>query len=75
MNFEDLRKLIAKALKIKVSKINLNSGMSVIEEWDSLGHLSIPIALNKKLGKKSNQYKNLANATTVKDLIKILEKK
>ena len=49
--------------------------MSVIEEWDSLGHLSILIALNKKLGKKSNQYKNLANATTVKDLIKILEKK
>ena len=54
-NFEDLRKLIAKALKIKVSKINLKSGMSVIEQWDSLGHLSILIALNKKLGKKQEK--------------------
>ena len=74
MNFEELKKIIAKALKIKVSKINHKSGMSVIEEWDSIGHLSILIAIQKKLGKKSNQYKNLANATTVKDLIKILEK-
>ena len=43
--FEQLRNIMAAALEIPVEAIKENSRMDDIEEWDSLGHVHIIVAL------------------------------
>lgn len=52
MNKKELIKLISKAINIKANKLNLNSGIGSVPEWDSLGHLNIFFAVQKKFKKK-----------------------
>ncbi len=52
MNKKEIIKLISKAINIKDNKLNNNSGIGSVPEWDSLGHLNIFFALQKKLKKK-----------------------
>ena len=42
-----VKKIIAKSLKIELSEINENSSSKNVEEWDSLGHLTILMNLDK----------------------------
>ena len=53
MNKKEIIKLISKAINIKENKLNNNSGIGSVPEWDSLGHLNIFFALQKKLKKKN----------------------
>lgn len=43
--FEQLRSIMATALEIPVDVIKDSSRMEDIEEWDSLGHVHIMVAL------------------------------
>ena len=52
MNKKEIIKLISKAINIKENKLNNNSGIGSVPEWDSLGHLNIFFALQKKIKKK-----------------------
>jgi len=45
--FEQLRDIMATALEIPVDTVRENSRMSDIEEWDSLGHVHIMVALEQ----------------------------
>jgi len=45
--FEQLRQLMANALEIPASTITESSSMDEIEEWDSLGHVHIMVALEQ----------------------------
>ena len=45
----EITKIVAKTLKIDISKINKNSSLGSIKEWDSLMHLNIFFALKKKI--------------------------
>ena len=67
----DLLKLIQKSLKLK-KKISLSSNSDNTPEWDSLGHLSILTALDKKLMGKTSKLGALATANSVNKIIKIL---
>ena len=40
-------KVVSEALEIDSSKISLDSKQSDLEEWDSLGHLTILSAIDK----------------------------
>ena len=49
MNEKEIISIVSKALK---KKVNANSSVKNTEEWDSLGHLNIFFAIQKKFIKK-----------------------
>jgi acyl carrier protein len=49
MNEKQLKKIISKALNVSENKISEKSSSSNLEEWDSLGHLSIMSSIDKIL--------------------------
>lgn len=69
-----LKQIIAKSLKIELSKINENSSSKNIEEWDSLGHLTILMSLDKKFKGKLNSISELSNCDSLKKIYKTLIK-
>jgi len=73
MTEKDLFKLIKTSLKTS-KKIDLKSASRNIEEWDSLGQLSILTTLDKRFKNKASKLTKLATAETVKDIVSILKK-
>lgn len=47
---KDLKKILAKILKIKTSEINDKLSMNTCLKWDSLNHLKIILAIENKAG-------------------------
>jgi len=72
MNISDLILIIKKAINIE--NINLESSSENTEEWDSLGHLSILVALDKELNGKLSSIPEIATADSVEAIIAILRK-
>ena len=70
----DLKKIISKALNVKINKINDNLSSNKLEEWDSLGQLSIISSLDKKFKGKINLSK-IANMYSYKEIKSFLKKK
>ena len=75
MNTNELKIIVANALKVSVKKIDDNTKFGDLEEWDSLGQLSIISSLDKKLNKKisSSNLKILFKADSIKKFILILK--
>jgi len=70
----ELKKLIAKSLNVNASKINDQTKDTDLEEWDSLGQLSIISALDKKFKGQIN-FKDISQAGSVKLIEMYLKKK
>ena len=49
---KDLLKTVQQALELK-KEVGLNDSVDTLKEWDSVGHLAILVALDKKLGGKA----------------------
>ena len=73
MKKEELIKIIKKSLMFK-GKVDEKSSQKNLEQWDSLGHLSIITALDKATKGKTSKIKALADADSVKKIIDILAK-
>lgn len=73
MTEKELFKLIKTSLKTS-KKIDLKSASTNIEEWDSLGQLSILTTLDKRFKNKASKLTKLATAETVKDIVSVLKK-
>lgn len=73
MTDKDLFKIIKNCLKTK-SIVSINTKSEGLEEWDSLGQLAILTTLDKKLKGKTSKLSNLADASSVKEIYKILKK-
>ena len=72
MNKEAVVKIIARALEIKNDKLVYTSHMDEIDEWDSLGHLSILMQLDEDFKGKVSGLKSLAEAKSVSEICDIL---
>ena len=70
----DLYLLISEALEISIEYVNDDLGIGKIDEWDSLGQLAILSALDKKLDGQASKLRELADISTVNDIIEILIK-
>ena len=70
---EEVLKIIEEALKLGKGVININSNPNNVSEWDSLGHLNILMALDKKLDGKASGLSELAKAMSVKKIISVLK--
>ncbi len=64
--------MIEKALELPNGSINDESSGDNMEAWDSLGHLSILVLLDKRVNGKASKISNLAVATSVQNISKIL---
>ena len=64
--------LIAESLEVDEADIDENASSETIEEWDSLGHLSILSALDDLTDGKASELDGLADSLSLNDLIKIL---
>lgn len=74
INEVKLKSLISKILKVKKEKVTLNSGINNLEQWDSLAHLSILTEIDNFTRGKASKIRGLSNATTVKEILKLLKK-
>ncbi len=72
MTKDDLFQLIKKALDYD-QEINIDSSADNVEEWDSLGHLSVLTALDDLTDGKASSLSDLSDATSVAQIINILE--
>jgi acyl carrier protein len=71
---QEIFKIIAKALGVPEKKINEKVSANNLDDWDSMSHLSILIALDKKLSGKAQKIQELSEAYSVKKIIQILNK-
>ena len=69
---KELLNLIQQALEIDYD-INLSTKISDIEEWDSLGHLSVLSALSNSSNGESDNI-DLTSINEVKDIFELLNK-
>ena len=73
MKNEIIFETIKNSLKTNNS-INLDSSTKNVDEWDSLGHLSILSGLNRLFDGKIVEVEELAEAESVEEIITILKK-
>jgi acyl carrier protein len=74
MNKEDIKKLIGKALEVDAKKIDDNSSSANVDNWDSLGHLSILVALDKKFNGKISSIPSFSTADSIEKIVIELKK-
>jgi len=71
MNEKKILNILKEALEIE--NLNIDDSSDTIEEWDSLGQLSILSALDKETKGKVSSIKGLSDMFTVKEIIKSLK--
>ena len=69
LDINELFTLIAESLDVEIDIINETSSSESIDEWDSLGHLSILSALDEVTNGKASEVEELAAALKIEDLI------
>ena len=74
MKEQDIYDVIAEALGLKPGSISVNDGTDTIQEWDSLGFLSILGALEHKFGSKVAAIDDLAAVKSVREIVDILKR-
>lgn len=72
VDIEQLIRGIAEALEVESSKLNANSRSSEIEEWDSLGHISVMSYLDRTYNEITERVPDFASATSVQDILDLL---
>lgn len=63
---------IAVALEIDPTKLTIDTISSDIENWDSLGHLSILVRLDAAFDNVSERAQNLASVTSIREIVNIV---
>ena len=71
-NTDTLIEIISKSLNIKKNKINDKTNLQNLDEWDSLGVLSVMTALDKKY-KGLIKISSFDKVITVADIKKLLK--
>jgi len=72
---KEIFQIVAKSLQVSEKKIDEKVSFNNFQEWDSMSHLNILIALDQKLSGKAQKIKELSEAYSVKKIIQILNKK
>jgi acyl carrier protein len=69
-----IMEIIEKSLELKPGILEEDSDSEGIEDWDSLGQLSILVALDKHFKGKISSISEMAEANSVPKIITILKK-
>jgi acyl carrier protein len=68
----ELIDIVAAALEAEPNTVTLESSRETVEGWDSLGHLNILIALDKRTNGRAADIADLASAMSVGDILNLL---
>ena len=68
-------KIIEQALTLEPGILNEDSNSENIEEWDSLGQLTILVALDKHFEGKISSISEMAEADSIQEILTILKEK
>ncbi len=68
----DVRAVVAQALGLSPESLPENANMETVPEWDSFGHLSVLLALDKVTQGKAKGMPGLAKATSVEKISALL---
>jgi len=68
-----VREVIAEALDVPLERVTDSSSMETLSEWDSFGHLSILVALEKQFGEKTKGIPGFGKATSVAKITALLK--
>jgi acyl carrier protein len=71
-NLDSLVAGIVEALEVEAHQVNIDTKSSDLEEWDSLGHISIMVFLDKSFNEATERAPALASATSVREIADIL---
>jgi acyl carrier protein len=63
---------IAEALEVEVSQVTIDTRSSDVEEWDSLGHISIMSFLDKSYNEITERVPDFASATSVQEILDLI---
>lgn len=74
MTENDLIEIVANSLSVPRDNININTNSQNLEEWDSLGHLTILTAIDKATDGKASEIETLASSTSLSEILEILKK-
>lgn len=72
-NNQKILSLLAKLLRINISKINISSSVNNLDEYDSLAVLNIATYFEKKTKNLKIKY-DVKDFSSVKNIIKFIEK-
>lgn len=75
LDVNELVQLISEALEISIDQVNAETVSTDIEEWDSLGQIAILARLDEKFADVTERVPDLASATSVRDLHRLLTEK
>ena len=75
MKEQNICNVIAEALGLKRGSVSVDDGADTIQEWDSLGFLSILGALEHKFGNKVAAIDDLATVKSVREIVDIFKRK
>ena len=75
MDHQEIFAVIAKALDVDIEQITIDTLASDIDDWDSLGHLTIMMSLEKAFPVGYNSDPRMASVVSVKEIIDILSAK
>ena len=74
INEEKIINVVREILEAESGEITSLSSSENTENWDSLNHLSILIALDKLLDGQAGKIPELATATSIKEIVTLLSK-
>ena len=69
---QDLQNIVSKALQIDSNSLSDESSAENVEEWDSIGHISILGLLEEENQGILDKYPDLATAVSVRELMQVL---
>ena len=67
--------IVAQALELPAGGVKPEDSVETIEQWDSLGHLNILVALDKKFSGKAAGISELSKATSVRKIAELLHER
>ena len=74
LNQKKIIKIIAKSLSLPEQEINERTNNKNLEEWDSLGHLSILTAIDNETKGEASKIETLSACTSIKEILETLKK-
>ena len=74
MTEEQLLVEIATALEVSADSLSIQTVNSDIEQWDSLGHISILARLDSLFANVTERYPELAEATSIMEILSVLKR-
>ena len=72
MKIKDVLEAIATGLDLEPDEVTLESSSETIEDWDSLGHLTVLSALDEASGGRTADLIDLTQVASVEEVLQIL---